>query len=68
VDNPLVMVEDLEGMGHFLQRDTLIGKNWGKVVRISPAEVIVAEEYRDFEGKLIVNEIPMKLPAEKDTQ
>jgi len=63
-ETPIAMVEDPEGMGFFLQKDTLIGRNWGKVVRISPAEVIVAEEYRDFEGKLIVNEIPLKLPAD----
>lgn len=68
VDNPVAMVEDPDGMGHFLTRDTLIGKNWGKVVRISPTEVIVAEEYRDFEGKLIVNEIPLRLPAENESQ
>ncbi len=65
IDDPVAMVEDPEGMGHFLRKNTLIGKNWGKVVRISPTEVIVAEEYRDFEGKLIVNEIPLKLPAEQ---
>jgi len=65
-DEPVAMVEDPEKMGHFLQKETLIGKNWGKVVRITPSEVIVAEEYRDFEGKLIVTEIPLKLPVEKD--
>ncbi len=64
IDDPVAMVEDPEGMGHFLRKGTLIGKNWGKVVRISPTEVIVAEEYRDFEGKLIVNEIPLKLASE----
>ncbi len=64
IDDPVAMVEDPEGMGHFLRKGTLIGKNWGKVVRISPTEVIVAEEYRDFEGKLIVNEIPLKLESE----
>ncbi len=68
IDDPVAMVEDPEGMGHFLRKNTLIGKNWGKVVRISPTEVIVAEEYRDFEGKLIVNEIPLKLPAEQYEQ
>lgn len=68
VDNPVAMVEDPEGMGYFLTRDTLIGRNWGKVVRITPTEVIVAEEYRDFEGKLIVNEIPLKMPVDKDSK
>jgi type IV pilus assembly protein PilP len=65
-DEPVAMVEDPEKMGYMLQRETIIGKNWGKVVRITPTEVIVAEEYRDFEGKLIVNEIPLRLPPEKE--
>lgn len=68
VSNPVAMVEDPEGMGYFLTKDTLIGRNWGKVVRITPSEVIVAEEYRDFEGKLIVNEIPLKMPVDKDSK
>ena len=68
VDSPVAMVEDPAKMGHFLQKDTLIGKNWGKVVRITPTEVIVAEEYRDPEGKLIVNEIPLRLPVQKDIE
>ena len=66
MDEPVAMVEDPEGLGHFLRKGVLIGKNWGKVVRIMPSEIVVAEEYRDFEGKLIVNEIPLKLPAEKE--
>ncbi len=64
MDEPVAMVEDPPGDGHLLRRDVLIGKNWGKVVRITNNEVIVAEEYRDPEGKLIVNEIPLKLEEE----
>ena len=45
-----------------VQKGTLLGKNWGKVSRITQDEVIISEEYRDFEGKLIVHEIPLKMP------
>ena len=57
------MVQDPDGNGHFITIDTLIGKNWGKVVRITPETVVVAEELRDFEGKLIVNELVLALPS-----
>lgn len=56
------MVEDPEKNGHFIRVGTLIGKNWGKVARINPNNVVVAEEYRDFQGRLVVNEIVMELP------
>ena len=61
---PLAMVEDPEGNGHFLRQGTLIGKNWGKVARINPGGIVVAEEYRDIQGQLNVNEIVMDLPVE----
>ena len=65
VDDPLAMVEDPEGNGHFLKPGTLIGKNWGKVARINANTVVVAEEYRDFQGRLLVNEIVLSLPEQE---
>lgn len=67
-ENPVAMVEDPDGMGYFLKKDSLIGRNWGKVAKITQTEIIVAEEYRDFEGKLIVNEISLKLPHAQGTK
>lgn len=63
--DPMAMVEDPEGNGHFLKVDTLIGRNWGKVSRITANSVVVAEEYRDFQGQLMVNEIVLTLPEEQ---
>ena len=62
ISNPRAMVEDPRGKGHVLKRGTLVGRNWGKVSRIKQDEVIIAEEYRDIDGRLVVNEISLKLP------
>lgn len=66
IPSPKAMVEDPSGMGYVIEKGTLIGKNWGKVAKITNNEVIIAEEYRDLEGKLIVNEVTMKLREETE--
>ena len=65
ISSPRAMVTTPEGKGYVVQKGTLIGKNWGKVSRITQDEVIISEEYRDFEGKLIVTEVPLKLPKDE---
>jgi len=62
VDRPRALVQDPEGVGHVMEVGTYIGKNWGKVTRITSAEVVVTEEYQNLRGDLVVNDIPMKLP------
>ena len=62
ISAPRAMVITPDGKGYVVQKGTLIGKNWGKVSRITQDEVIISEEFRDFEGKLIVHEIPLKMP------
>lgn len=62
ISTPRAMVTTPDGKGYVVQKGTLVGKNWGKVSRITQDEVIISEEYRDFEGKLIVHEIPLKMP------
>lgn len=68
ISNPRALVEDPKGKGHVVKRGTLIGKNWGKVSRIKQDEVIIAEEYRDIDGRLVVNEISLKLPKPKSLE
>ncbi len=68
ISTPRAMVTTPDGKGYVVQKGTLVGKNWGKVSRITQDEVIVSEEYRDFEGKLIVHEIPLKMPKDKDEE
>ena len=63
IQAPRALVEDPDGIGHVVELGTLIGKNWGKVTQIKPAELIITEEYRDpIENELIINEITMRLP------
>ncbi len=61
VANPRAIVKDGANRGHIILRGTKIGINRGNVVRIMKDEVIVAEEFRDPLGKLIVIEHSMKL-------
>lgn len=67
ISTPRAMVITPDGKGYVVQKGTLIGKNWGKVSRITQDEVIISEEFRDFEGKLIVHEIPLKMPKPEAT-
>lgn len=67
ISAPRAMVITPDGKGFVVQKGTLIGKNWGKVSRITQDEVIISEEFRDFEGKLIVHEIPLKMPKPEAT-
>lgn len=65
-DRSTAMVQDPEGIGHVVEVGTLIGKNWGRVTQIRAEELVVTEEYRDeIENRLIVNEIPVKLPSQE---
>jgi type IV pilus assembly protein PilP len=64
MDTPMAMVEDPEGKGHTLIPGTIVGKNGGRVARITKDEVLVEEEYYNSEGKRIINKISMKLPRE----
>ncbi|MCC7380250.1 MAG: pilus assembly protein PilP [Deltaproteobacteria bacterium] len=59
---PYAMVEDPTGKGHTLTRGTLIGKNWGRVSAINKDCIIIKEEYRDYTGRRVANEISMCLP------
>ena len=68
ISTPRAMVTTPDGKGYVVQKGTLVGKNWGKVSRITQDEVIISEEYRDFEGKLIVHEIPLKMPKDKEEE
>lgn len=65
--NPKAIVKDGSGQGHVINRGTRIGRNRGQVVRILKDEVVVAEEFRDPLGKLMVSEFSLKL-QKKGTQ
>lgn len=64
ITNPKAIVVDGDGRGHIISRGTRIGRNRGQVIRILKEEVIIAEEYRDPLGKLMVSESTLKLNKE----
>ncbi|MFO0726742.1 MAG: pilus assembly protein PilP [Myxococcota bacterium] len=63
---PYAMVEDPTGKGHTLTRGTLLGKNWGHVATINADCVTVKEEYRDYTGRKVTNEVPICLPKKNE--
>jgi type IV pilus assembly protein PilP len=65
---PKAIVKDGDGRGHIISRGTRIGRNKGQVVRILKDEIVVAEEFRDPLGKLIVSEYSMRLEKEKENR
>ncbi len=60
--SPYAMVEDPKGKGHVVRRGDLIGKNWGRVVGISPRTITIREETYDYLGRKIVNTQSMVIP------
>jgi len=64
MDTPMAMVEDPAGKGYTVVPGAMIGKNGGRVARITKEEVLVEEEYYNSEGKRIINKISIKLPSE----
>ncbi|MBN1106760.1 MAG: pilus assembly protein PilP [Deltaproteobacteria bacterium] len=57
------MVRDSKGVGHVIQKGTLIGTNGGVVHAITDKEVTIREEYKDFKGKAQYKDIAKKLPG-----
>ncbi len=66
ISTPRAMVVTPDGKAFVVQKGTLIGRpeNWGKVSRITQDEVVVSQEYRDFEGKAVSQEVSIKMPRE----
>ena len=56
------LVEESSGKGYVIKKGTYMGTNAGKVVKIDKNKVIVAEEYEDYRGKIIVRNKEIKLP------
>jgi type IV pilus assembly protein PilP len=59
---PKAMVEDPGGRGHVLHIGSRMGKNGGRIARISSGGIVVVEETRDPTGKKVRLPITIKLP------
>jgi type IV pilus assembly protein PilP len=64
METPMAMVEDPENKGYPITIGTPIGKNGGRVARITKDDVVVEEEYYNSEGKRILNKVALRLPKE----
>ena len=65
IAQPRAMVTAPDGKGYTVKIGTRIGKNFGRVVRIKTSEVIIAEDYRDWNGRKVTNYIHMSLKKDK---
>ena len=65
ISQPRAMVTSPDGKGYAVKIGTRIGKNYGRVVRIKTSEVIIAEDYRDWNGRKVTNYIHMTLRKEE---
>jgi Tfp pilus assembly protein PilP len=57
------MVRDSKGLGHVIKKGTYIGTEGGIVHEITPEEVIIREEYKDFRGNVKYRERSKRLPS-----
>ena len=65
ISEPRALVSAPDGQDYIVKRDMRMGRNSGRIARITKKEIIVAEEYRDALGKLVVKETPLSI-REKD--
>lgn len=65
LSSPRAIVKDPDNRGHIIRRGSRIGRNRGRVMRILKDRVVVAEQYRDNLGKLVVREVSLELVTEE---
>jgi len=65
--NPIAMVEDPQGRGYIIKRNTKIGKQGGKVTQILRDSVTVTEFWTAPDGKVNPNPVSMRLKPDAQT-
>ena len=63
---PRAMVEDPNRDGHIIRIGSRLGKNGGRITRISNNSIVVVEEFRAPTGERIRVPITVKLPVEEE--
>jgi type IV pilus assembly protein PilP len=66
--NPIGMVEDPQGRGYIIRRNTKIGRRGGKVTQIMRGSVTIAELWTQNDGKVTTNPKTLALKADKQSQ
>tara|TARA_Y100001968_G_C19066972_1_gene576466 strand:+ start:119 stop:664 length:546 start_codon:yes stop_codon:yes gene_type:complete len=65
---PRAMVEDPKNEGHIVRIGSRLGKNGGRITRISNNSIVVVEEFRAPTGERIRVPITVKLPKEAELE
>jgi Tfp pilus assembly protein PilP len=64
-DGKIAMAEDVTGKGYMLQKDMLIGA-YGQIVDIEGGQVVIEETRKTQSGRVLQNEIIMRLNKDED--
>jgi len=65
IANPRALLKAPDGYSYIIRTNTRIGRNRGRVSRITKRQVFVEEEYRDPSGKLVVRERNFEIRRKK---
>ena len=63
--NPVAMVQDPQGRGYILHRNTRIGRQGGKVTQILRDSVIITEFFTSPDGKSNANQLTLAMKADR---
>ncbi len=64
--DPVAMVQDPQGRGYILHRNTRIGRQGGKVTQILRDSVIVTEYFTAPDGKSNANQLTLAIKADRE--
>jgi type IV pilus assembly protein PilP len=62
------MVEDPQGRGHIIRRNTRMGRQGGRVSQILRDAIIVTETWTDPKGKITSNAVTVRVREEKNVK
>jgi type IV pilus assembly protein PilP len=63
--NPLAMVQDPQGRGYFVRRNTRVGRQGGKVTQIMSDAVVITEYFTTPDGKTTANPVTLAIKSER---
>jgi type IV pilus assembly protein PilP len=63
--NPVAMVQDPQGRGYFVRRNTRVGRQGGKVTQIMSDAVVITEYFTTPDGKTTANPVTLAIKSEK---
>ena len=68
ISQPRAMVVGPDKTGYSVKIGTRIGKHFGRVVKIKSSELIIAEDYRDWNGRKVTNYIHMAIKKDSKSE